>query len=94
VVTVVAGLGLVVLVTVDAVLTVLHPARRGPRTLVTGAGLTRRPTGERADSEPEQGRTRNDPRRVMTAAVTRLSLSSSPVTDHPNDADVDPVLAE
>jgi hypothetical protein len=36
---VVAGLGLVVLVTVDAVLTVLHPTRRGPLTLVTGAAV-------------------------------------------------------
>jgi hypothetical protein len=39
VVAVVAGLGLVVLVTVDAVLTVLHPTRRGPLTLVTGAAV-------------------------------------------------------
>jgi hypothetical protein len=39
VVTVVAGPGLVVLVTVDAVLTVLHPTRRGPLTLVTGAAV-------------------------------------------------------
>jgi hypothetical protein len=39
VVTVVAGLGLVVLVTVDAVLTVLHPTRRGPLILVTGAAV-------------------------------------------------------
>jgi hypothetical protein len=39
VVAVVTGLGLVVLVTVDAVLTVLHPTRRGPLTLVTGAAV-------------------------------------------------------
>lgn len=36
---VVAGLGLVMLVTVDALLTVLHPTRRGPLTLVTGAAV-------------------------------------------------------
>ncbi len=34
-----AGLGLVLVVTVDAVLTVLHPTRRGPLTLVTGAAI-------------------------------------------------------
>jgi len=36
---VVTGLGLVLLVTVDAVLTVLHPTRRGPLTHVTGAAV-------------------------------------------------------
>ncbi|MBW0108604.1 two pore domain potassium channel family protein [Pseudonocardia sp. KRD-182] len=36
---VLVGLGLVLLVTVDAVLTVLHPTRRGPLTLVTGAAV-------------------------------------------------------
>jgi hypothetical protein len=57
VVTVVAGLGLVVLVTVDAVLTVLQPTRRGPLTLVTGAGLTRgaRPVNGRTPSRNEVG---------------------------------------